>query len=219
MHLIQVHSYPKQYFFAVTNKGIGGLLKRWGEGASLIRKEWKPREGQGKAGTKNQDDVKMDEEEGDDRGDQGEESAPTTTDDDAEPADLDATPRIRPRRILSPTTSHSSKGSETHYNRHRHDTQQGNADVAGLTQSLNALSLVPSSVRFGRGNKAKGFAPDSSSRGSTRGAGRDNHTTGPTTITRPVDIDERLSFGPPSHVSVKRGALRGRGRPRARGRL
>ena len=177
MHLIQVHNYPKQYFFAVTNKGIGGLLKRWGEGASLIRKEWKPREGQSKAGTKIQDDGNMDEDEGNDKGDQGEESAPTTTDDDAEPADLDATPRIRPRRILSPTTSHSSKGSEAHHNRHRHDTQ---ADVAGLTQSLNALSLVPSSVRFGRGNKAKGFAPDSYSRGGTHGVGRDHHTTGPT---------------------------------------
>jgi len=28
----------------VTNKGVGGLLKKWGEGASLIRKEWKARE-------------------------------------------------------------------------------------------------------------------------------------------------------------------------------
>lgn len=44
LHLIQAHGYPKEYFFAVTNKGVGGLLKRWGEGASLLRGQWKARE-------------------------------------------------------------------------------------------------------------------------------------------------------------------------------
>ncbi|KZV87170.1 hypothetical protein EXIGLDRAFT_724056 [Exidia glandulosa HHB12029] len=43
LHLIEAHHYPKQYFFAVTNKGIGGLLQQWGEGATLLRGEWKPR--------------------------------------------------------------------------------------------------------------------------------------------------------------------------------
>ncbi|KIY46322.1 hypothetical protein FISHEDRAFT_66492 [Fistulina hepatica ATCC 64428] len=43
LHLIQTHGYPKEYFFAVTNKGIGGLLRRWGDGASMIRGQWKPR--------------------------------------------------------------------------------------------------------------------------------------------------------------------------------
>ena len=44
LHLIQAHGYPKEYFFAVTNKGVGGLLKRWGEGASLVRGQWKARD-------------------------------------------------------------------------------------------------------------------------------------------------------------------------------
>ncbi|KAG6334845.1 hypothetical protein ID866_4250, partial [Astraeus odoratus] len=44
LHLIQAHSYPKEYFFAVTNKGVGGLLKRWGDGASMIRGKWKQRD-------------------------------------------------------------------------------------------------------------------------------------------------------------------------------
>ncbi|KAI9567064.1 hypothetical protein HD554DRAFT_2006247, partial [Boletus coccyginus] len=44
LHLIQAHSYPKEYFFAVTNKGVGGLLKRWGDGASMIRRTWRPRD-------------------------------------------------------------------------------------------------------------------------------------------------------------------------------
>jgi len=56
LHLIQAHGYPKEYFFAVTNKGVGGLLRKWGEGASMIRKEWKPRVKQGQ-------DVEMEDEE------------------------------------------------------------------------------------------------------------------------------------------------------------
>ncbi|EJU03710.1 hypothetical protein DACRYDRAFT_14748 [Dacryopinax primogenitus] len=43
LHLIDAHHYPKEYFFAITNKGIGGLLQKWGEGVSLVRPEWKPR--------------------------------------------------------------------------------------------------------------------------------------------------------------------------------
>ncbi|KAL1737899.1 hypothetical protein HDZ31DRAFT_18323, partial [Schizophyllum fasciatum] len=44
LHLIDVHKYPKQYFFAVTNKGIGDVLRKWGDGASMVRGDWKPRE-------------------------------------------------------------------------------------------------------------------------------------------------------------------------------
>jgi hypothetical protein len=50
LHLIAAHSYPKEYFFAVTNKGIGGLLRRWGDGASLLRGQWHPRDTEGNAG-------------------------------------------------------------------------------------------------------------------------------------------------------------------------
>lgn len=44
LHLIEGHGYPKEYFFAVTNKGVGGLLKKWGEGVSLVRGPWKARD-------------------------------------------------------------------------------------------------------------------------------------------------------------------------------
>ncbi|KAI0262347.1 hypothetical protein BC834DRAFT_891962 [Gloeopeniophorella convolvens] len=47
MHLITVHHYPKQYFFAVTNRGIGEMLRRWGEGASLLRGPWRARDDAG----------------------------------------------------------------------------------------------------------------------------------------------------------------------------
>lgn len=43
LHLIEGHSYPSEYFFAITNKGVGGLLNRWGEGVSLVRGKWKER--------------------------------------------------------------------------------------------------------------------------------------------------------------------------------
>jgi len=45
LHLIDKHKYPPNFYFAVTNYGIGRSLLRWGEGASLLRKEWKPRVG------------------------------------------------------------------------------------------------------------------------------------------------------------------------------
>ena len=83
--------------------------------------------------------------------------------DDEEPTDLDATPRIRLKRILSPTSLQSFKGSDPHTARHRYDPHQAHydADIASLTQSLNSLSLGPNSVRFG-GGKARGFASDKS---------------------------------------------------------
>ncbi|KIJ34856.1 hypothetical protein M422DRAFT_34939 [Sphaerobolus stellatus SS14] len=64
LHLIQVHGYPKQFFFSVTNKGIGGLLHRWGPGASLYRGEWKPRskdEEMGSASESDSNEGEMDE--------------------------------------------------------------------------------------------------------------------------------------------------------------
>ncbi|KAI0047408.1 hypothetical protein FA95DRAFT_1679095 [Auriscalpium vulgare] len=42
LHLISAHEYPKEYFFGVTNKGVGGLLRKWGEGASLLKMDQEP---------------------------------------------------------------------------------------------------------------------------------------------------------------------------------
>ncbi|KAG5643353.1 hypothetical protein DXG03_001035 [Asterophora parasitica] len=65
LHLIQAHGYPKEYFFAVTNKGVGGLLKRWGEGASMIRGAWKARETT-KGGSDEEDNDEMEAESAED---------------------------------------------------------------------------------------------------------------------------------------------------------
>ncbi|KZP28714.1 hypothetical protein FIBSPDRAFT_947544 [Athelia psychrophila] len=56
LHLIDAHAYPKEYFFAVVNKGVGGLLKRWGDGASLLRGEWKGRSADSDGDEENEDD-------------------------------------------------------------------------------------------------------------------------------------------------------------------
>lgn len=121
LHLIQVHGYPKEYFFAVTNKGVGGLLKKWGEGASMIRGQWKPREDEVKD---QQIDEQIDEEPYDEEDLDGEDTA------------------IEDQDITNPVSQRSS------------------SDVDNLAQSMDALSLVPSSVRFGRGGqKHVGFAP------------------------------------------------------------
>ncbi|KAJ7105115.1 hypothetical protein C8R43DRAFT_864234, partial [Mycena crocata] len=113
LHLIQGHGYPKEYYFAVTNKGVGGLLKRWGEGASLMRGQWKPRD----APTNRPDSVVVEE--------------------DDEEEDQDAAPDT-PLHRAAPVGE----------------------GVDSLADSLNALSLVPPSIRFGRGGKNGGFAND-----------------------------------------------------------
>ena len=38
-----MHHYPSEYFFAVTNYGVGQLRDLYGDGASLVRKTWKTR--------------------------------------------------------------------------------------------------------------------------------------------------------------------------------
>ncbi len=103
LHLIQAHSYPKEYFFAVTNKGIGGLLKKWGEGASMVRKEWKPR-APAQAGDvqmdahrgENGDAMDEDDDSDDDNGDNSSEDKPFEAEEE-EGLDLQATPRMLPR--------------------------------------------------------------------------------------------------------------------------
>ncbi|KAJ6477477.1 hypothetical protein DFH09DRAFT_1292996 [Mycena vulgaris] len=119
LHLIQGHGYPKEYYFAVTNKGVGGLLKRWGEGASLMRGEWKAREPA--AAAIRPDGVLVEE------------------DDDDEDEALSTTPLSRPSQ--------------------QYPSVEGEG-VDSLADSLNALSLVPPSIRFGRGGKNGGFAND-----------------------------------------------------------
>ncbi|KAG7445112.1 uncharacterized protein BT62DRAFT_1077315 [Guyanagaster necrorhizus] len=110
LHLINAHGYPKEYFFAVTNKGVGGLLKKWGEGASMIRGEWKKREGDGE--------------------------------DDDDDAESDA------------GTAEENETEEPNQDLHAEEKSE---DLDALADSMTSLSLVPNSIRFGRGGKGGGL--------------------------------------------------------------
>lgn len=149
--MIQAHGFPKEYFFSVTNKGVGGLLKRWGEGASMIRGEWKQR-----------GDAEGEEEESD-----GEAiEVDTGGDDDGEPQSRVATA--------------NGHGGVVRVH------EEPDAALDSLLDSLGSLSLVPTSIRFGRGGKKGGFlksnergggrSADSGWRGRGRGSGRGRGT-------------------------------------------
>jgi len=188
-------------------------LKKWGEGASLIRKEWKGREENGGGGKEEDVDMKKGRDHGmavneDDDDDEDEED---DEEEEEEPDDLEATPRMLPRRTIgvnSPPSSHT----DTHVANHNLNTDgstTNNTDLTNLTESLNSLSLVPNSIRFGRGGKGGGFLPRGQGRtrdGGSRGGkhGRSDLGT-PGADVMEVDV-----------VSDQRG--RGRGPRRRRGR-
>ncbi|KAG8905185.1 hypothetical protein FRB99_000550 [Tulasnella sp. 403] len=104
LHLIDTHKYPKEYFFSVTTKGVGDLLSRWGQGASLLRKKWKPR---------------------------ANEAMDVASSTASSPSDT---------RSSQPPTQHADP--------------EPAKDVDALVSSLSSLSLVPPSIRFGRGPKS-----------------------------------------------------------------
>ncbi|KAF9224166.1 hypothetical protein BS17DRAFT_753225 [Gyrodon lividus] len=149
LHLIQAHSYPKEYFFAVTNRGVGGLLKRWGDGASMIRGTWKPRD------TGVQEKVKAREgnmEVDSDSEDEEEEEGDDSEDDEEEGGE--ETPKVRHHDttyVRSPATSPKPPSPRQTGGR------QASTPVDELAHSMSSLSLVPASIRFGRGGKSGGF--------------------------------------------------------------
>jgi hypothetical protein len=141
-------------------------LKKWGEGASLIRKEWKTR-GENDGGGKEEggavdtkshragrdDEMAVDDEDDDDEEDEEDEE-------EEEEPDLEATPRMLPRRTIG-GQSPQLRDAGT------------NNDLTNLTESLNSLSIVPTSIRFGRGGKSGGFMRG---RGRPRAKGSNNVT-------------------------------------------
>ena len=175
MHLIQAHGYPKEFFFAVTNKGVGGLLKKWGEGASLLRKTWKPREngpaepedadeGEAEDDTDADDADAMDAE-GAHRDTHSAEGVTATDDDDDDDEDQILIEKMQIERPSAPTDSvkadsfsqeqtqgrkpRKAKGKE----KHDPNAKPVESDVERLTKAIDALALVPTTIRFGRGAK------------------------------------------------------------------
>lgn len=156
LHMIEAHKYPKEFFFAVTNKGIGGLLKKWGEGVSMVRGEWKPRDkddtkpkkGKGKTDT---GDKMLVENDDDDESPSEEEEDPVQ---EVDMEELERTPKPGVR-TLHPTSPPKSGGVKS--------------DVDALADGMSSLSLIPSSIRFGRGGRGGGLGVRGRGRGGRGG--------------------------------------------------
>ena len=193
-------------------------MKKWGEGASLIRKEWKGRE-ENEGGKEEAMDMKrvrdhrmaVDEEDDDDDDDDDDDE-----EEEEEPDDLEATPRMLPRRTIGVHSPPSSR-ADTHVANNNLNTDGSttdNTDLTNLTESLNSLSLVPNSIRFGRGGKGGGFLPRGHGRtrdGGSRG-GKHGRSERGTTGADVMEVDVVSDHG------VLRGRGRGRGARRRRGR-
>ncbi|KAI0693411.1 hypothetical protein BC835DRAFT_1406788 [Cytidiella melzeri] len=143
LHLVQVHGYPKEYFFAVTNKGVGGLLKKWGEGASMIRGTWKVREG-----LQDEDDG-AESDDGDDEVEKGDDTLETRGGEKSNISRLESGPLVE---------EDDEDDDET--------AIAPDASVDELAASMDTLSLVPPAIRFGRGAKRGGVSHYETSQGS-----------------------------------------------------
>lgn len=171
LHLIDKHKYPPNFYFSITNKGIGSLLRRWGEGATLLRKEHTPN----KKGTESID--KKDED-------------PTSPiDEDGESDDL-VLPKSEfaagyhtPKAFMAPSPTATAR-IQTPPERFQAEARRmdvsssepepaPSTDLDTLADSMSSLSLVPPSIHFGRGGVRGGFKPPLHVRGMvTRGRGR-----------------------------------------------
>jgi hypothetical protein len=143
LHLIAAHSYPKEYFFAVTNKGIGGLLRRWGEGASLLRGPWRPRDTEGNA--------EGDQDEGSTSHSRQSSSLQSDTDGQGDDNLTEGEERFGPDSTSVPALAEQEGTTKTMDEGDVDGDENEDAEVDALARDVSALGLVPSSVRFGRG--------------------------------------------------------------------
>lgn len=176
LHLIQAHGFPKEYFFAVTNKGVGGLLKKWGEGASLVRGKWSPREPKQDGAMDEDQSDKEEHDHADERG-RLQAAPPTTTSSKPPGFRLGDGPLIEEDSDAddAPTRAAGAPAPE----------------IDSLAKAVDALALVPPHVRFGRGAKAGGFAHAPRSHGQHH----PRHAHARTTGGEGMDVDQAHQHG------------------------
>ena len=149
----------------MTNKGVGGLLKKWGEGASMIRGSWKARDGQlAENGDEamNTEDVGYSDNDNDDSPDEEMLSTGTVKDISTIEKQSSEMQHIVQRSQIPDNADLSRQMAEPGA------VQAPDDELNGLTNSMSSLSLVPSSIRFGRGAKGGQFSRQSKS-SSSRG--------------------------------------------------
>lgn len=170
LHLIDKHKYPPNFYFAITNKGIGGLLRRWGEGATLLRKEYNPSKKE--TGTETKDER------------HGESAS--LIDEDSESEDL-VLPKSEfasgyhtPKAFVAPSPTATARAqtpseriqTEVDMDASPSETMRS-TDVDDLANSMSSLALIPPAVHFGRGGVRGGFKQSLHPRGMvSRGRGR-----------------------------------------------
>lgn len=163
LHLIHVHGYPKQFFFAVTNKGIGGLLRKWGHGASLYRGDWTSRsqdhEMKSRAGSGDESDIGSDEMDIEDHPGQGKVNG----------KQRQAHMRGSGNDDLGSVRESAAFPSTLHSPSFAHPHTDGNPESDSLANAMSSLTLIPDKIRFGRGGKKGGFVHSHSSLSSQRG--------------------------------------------------
>jgi len=144
LHLIDAHKYPKEYYFSVTTKGVGDILNKWGQGASLLRKEWKTREPREK---KNEDAMDV----------EPKEASPRSSISSDERAPVTPTDAIKPDTTLSQVSSPGAIQPIRPITQADTKTSTPRSDLDDLTSGLSSLTLVPRSIRFGRGGRSGGM--------------------------------------------------------------
>lgn len=117
----------------------------------MIRGTWKPRDNQNQQKDSEDDEMVMDEDDEEDTDESEEEESSSGDEQNGQ-----ETPKIRhhqeleeipnARSLYSPPRRGNGKAQAT-----------ADTDVDKLTSSINSLSLVPPSIRFGRGGKNGGF--------------------------------------------------------------
>lgn len=221
LHLIAAHAYPKEYFFSVTNKGIGGLLRRWGDGASLLRGPWRPRNTERNAeGNGNEESTSP----------ARKSSSHQHSDSDGEGGEnfTEGETSFEPDSAFAPSMAEQEATMECDADR----DALADPEVDALACSVSSLGLVPSSVRFGRGGptpRGRAGLATPSGRPAARHIGHpldaNHHRTAVDNKGKDKDVDGNMEVGEPSAmeqeavaVSDKTSPVRGwRGRGRVSG--
>ena len=171
LHLIDKHKYPPNFYFSITNKGIGGLLRKWGEGATLLRKEYTPGKETQTLGENHEGPASPINEDGE-------------SDDLVLPKSEFAAGHHTPKAVMVPTppatvgTRTPPQPTEVHHMDVSPPKPAPSTDVNALADSMSSLALVPPSIHFGRGGARGGFKHSHMrgmvvrGRGRARGRGR-----------------------------------------------
>lgn len=155
-HLIAAHHYPPEFFFSITNHGIGRLRELYGDSASLVRKTWKPREDA--EGDKRVDNEQGDTDEGNmddvvdvEKTEQAQEAAPLPRSEARAPSQEQLP---NPGDLIPPATAPSKKRTLDSPPRSPSPEPVPPTPAASslhaMLEQMSALSLVPRNVRRGK---------------------------------------------------------------------